>query len=558
LLLPVKDRAPLRRVTFSVDQKVVREFDIELADGKPDFWVFADVSAFKGRTLAAKALLPAGSKALGALKLSNEVPEAENLYKEKHRPLFHFTSRVGWLNDPNGLVYIPSADTGPLAALAPGEWHLFYQHNPFGREWGNMHWGHAVSPDLLHWKEEGVALYPKKYGDWAFSGSAVFDKGNTSGFGTKEKPPLVLAYTSTGRGECIAYSLDSGRTWKEYAKNPVVKHAGRDPRLVWYEKGKHWVMAVYDEWQRKQWIKFYTSPDLKTWKFASRIEGFYECPDLFELPLPNVQLRGGPPDTKWVLYAADGKYVTGEFDGKTFTPDSKEKKQLWHGNFYAAQTFSDAPLPPPFFGSGIPPVPWPQRVQIGWARGVTFPGMPFNQQMTVPVTLRLSAASGEPKLFAQPIDLGTLRAKEPAREIKWPGTVFARDGRAGVRFPLADKLDAFELWAEIDVGKAASVGFDLRGTKLLYDTKKQTLTCKGVTAPVTMTNPINEKLTKRLRLRVLVDRGSVEVFADGGLVAMSVAAIPDEKNDAVALVWSGGDVTVDQFYVYRIKSSWGK
>jgi fructan beta-fructosidase len=494
-----------------------------------------------------KALLPAGSKALDALKLSDDVPDTEKLYREKHRPLFHFTSRVGWLNDPNGLVY------------ANGEWHLFYQHNPFGREWGNMHWGHAVSPDLLHWKEEGIALYPKKYGDWAFSGSAVFDKENTSGFGTKEKPPLVLAYTSTGRGECVAYSLDRGRTWREHLGNPVVKHEGRDPKLVWYEKGKHWVMAVYDEDQKKQWIAFYTSPDLKKWTFASRIEGFFECPDLFELPLPNVQLKGGPPDTKWVLYAADGKYLTGDFDGKVFKPDSREKKQLWHGNFYAAQTFDNAPLPPPFFGSGIPPVQWPRRVQIGWARGVTFPGTAFNQQMTIPVTLHLSTASGEPKLVAHPIDLQPVREKEPARKINLPGSTFSRNGKAGEqRFPLADKLDAFELWAEIDVGTATGVGFDLRGTKLLYDPKKQTLTCKGVTAPVTMTNPINEKLTKRLRLRVLVDRGSVEVFADGGLVAMSVAAIPDEKNDAAALVWSGGDVTVDQFYVYRIKSSWGK
>jgi fructan beta-fructosidase len=385
------------------------------------------------------------------------------------------------------------------------------------------------------------------------------DRANTAGF-QAGKAPIVVAYTSTGRGECIAYSLDRGRTWKEPPGNPVVKHAGRDPKLVWYEKGKHWVMAVYDEYQKKQWIAFYTSPDLKKWTFASRIEGFFECPDLFELPLPNTLLKGGPPDTKWVLYAADGKYVTGDFDGRVFKPDSKEKKQLWHGNFYAAQTFSDAPLPPPFFGSGTPALPWPQRVQIGWARGVTFPGTAFNQQMTIPVTLHLSTASGgEPKLFAQPIDLRPVREKEPAFETKGGGSHFARNGRDGeLRFPLADKLDAFELWAEIDVGTASSVGFDLRGTKLLYDPKKQTLTCKGVTAPVTMTNPFNEKLTKRLRLRVLVDRESVEVFADGGLVAMSVAATPDEKNDKLAIVWSGGDVTLNRMYVYRMKSAWGK
>ena len=160
-----------------------------------------------------KTVLPADSKALDCPEdWPMTMPDAEKLYREKHRPLFHFTSRFGWLNDPNGLVY------------HDGEWHLFYQHNPFGVNWGNMHWGHAVSPDLVHWKELGIGLYPKRYGDWAFSGSAVVDKGNTSGWGTKEKPPLVLAYTSTGRGECIAYSTDKGRTWTEYDQNPVVKH----------------------------------------------------------------------------------------------------------------------------------------------------------------------------------------------------------------------------------------------------------------------------------------------------------------------------------------------
>src|SRR5262249_3347094 len=160
------------------DAQTVREFDIELADGtEPDFWAFADMSAFKGMALAVETVLTSGSKSLDALRLADDVPDAEKLYREKHRPLFHFTSRRGWLNDPNGLVY------------AAGEGHLFYQHNPFGTKWGNMHWGHAVSPDLFRWKELGEGLSPRKYGDWAFSGSAVVDKGNTSGWGTKEKPP---------------------------------------------------------------------------------------------------------------------------------------------------------------------------------------------------------------------------------------------------------------------------------------------------------------------------------------------------------------------------------
>ena len=155
LLLPVKNGAR-RRVKFVVDKETVREFDIELAtDGKPDFWVTADVTAFKGKKLTVEVMLPADAKLANLIVASHKWANADKLYMEKHRPLFHFTSRVGWLNDPNGLVY------------SDKEWHLFYQHNPFGREWGNMHWGHATSKDLFRWKEEGIALYPKKYDDWS-------------------------------------------------------------------------------------------------------------------------------------------------------------------------------------------------------------------------------------------------------------------------------------------------------------------------------------------------------------------------------------------------------
>jgi fructan beta-fructosidase len=539
LHLPVRTGAPMRRVQIVVrevrdggggrllvEREVAREFDIELAiDDKPDYWAFADLSAFKGQRLSVETTLPADSKALDALKLADDVPDAEKLYREKHRPLFHFTSRFGWLNDPNGLVYHDK------------EWHLFYQHNPFGVNWGNMHWGHAVSPDLVRWKELGIGLYPRQYGDWAFSGSAVLDRANTSGWGSVAKPPLVLAYTSTGRGECIAYSNDNGRTWKEYDKNPVVKHAGRDPKLVWYEKGKHWVMAVYDEWQKKQWIKFYTSPDLKTWKFASRIEGFFECPDLFQ-----TWDRRDTDKKKWVLYAADGKYLVGDFDGKEFRPDHKEKKQLWYGRFYAAQTFENAPLQA---GEKLSDH-WPQRVQIGWGQGVTFPGMPFNQQMTVPVDLTLDLRNGS-KLRASPVHaIRSLRDGGARFEVQ------PTKPRAVARpLVLAEDLDAFDAEVEIELNDAKGFTLDLRGTKLVYDAMKGTLTCKDVTAPL--------KADKgRLNLRILLDRGSVEVFGNQGEVAMSVAAIPDEKNRKLELIPNGGEITIPSAGVWKMKSAWEK
>lgn len=525
LHLPVKTGAPMRRMKFIVDKQVVREFDIELdTSAKPQFWAFAEVSAFRGKKLTISAVLPADSR-LPDFAESDDVPNAEKLYREKHRPLFHFTSRFGWLNDPNGLVY------------NDGEWHLFYQHNPFGVNWGNMHWGHAVSPDLVHWKELGIGLYPKKYGDWAFSGSAVLDKGNTSGWGTKEKPPLALAYTSTGRGECIAFSTDKGRTWTEYDQNPVVKHQGRDPKLVWYEKGKHWVMAVYDEYDKKRWIAFYTSPDLKKWTFASRIEGFFECPDLFPISTW-VEL----PKPKWVLYAADGKYFVGDFDGKEFKPDFKQKKQLWYGQFYAAQTFNNPANSTMFFNHVTYDGP-PRRVQIGWANGVTFPGMPFNQQMTVPVELKLEKEKGEYYLTAFPVnELDELL--EAVYEKERP---VQKTAKAVI---LADNLETFEIGMEIELDKSKGFDLVLRGTSLSYDSTKQTLSCNGVVAPVIPRDG-------RIYLGALVDRGSVEVFANGGRVAMSIAAVADEKNRKAELI-PKGEITIKGVGVWRIKSTWGK
>ena len=162
------------------------------------------------------------------------------MYQEKYRPQFHFSPRIGWNNDPNGLVFYK------------GEWHLYFQHNPYGWNWGNMHWGHAVSTDLVHWTQLPIAIYPFKYGDWVFSGGAVVDEDNTAGFKSGAEEVIVASYTSTGRGEAIAYSNDRGRTFTDYAGNPVVKHQGRDPKIIWYGPGKHWVMAVYDEEGRRR------------------------------------------------------------------------------------------------------------------------------------------------------------------------------------------------------------------------------------------------------------------------------------------------------------------
>jgi fructan beta-fructosidase len=512
LNLPVKTGAAKRRVRFAVGDKMVREFDIELADGRPDFTVFSDVSPFQGKKLVVETQLPEGSKAMEAMTQSNEISGAADLYREKYRPQFHFTSRRGWLNDPNGLVF------------AEGQWHLFYQHNPYGWDWGNMHWGHAVSKDLFHWRELPIALTPTQYGDWCFSGSAVVDANNTSGWRQGKGPLLVCAFTSTGRGECIAFSNDSGRTWTEYEGNPVIKHKGRDPKLIWHAPTKKWVMAVYDERDgRARDVAFYTSPDLKKWIFASRIEGFYECPDLFPLPVD-----GDTNKVKWVLSAADGKYLLGQFDGTKFTPESG-KHQVWYGNFYAAQTFDNA-------RDG-------RRVQIGWGNGITFPGMPFNQQMTVPVELTLRTTSEGVRLCAVPVkEIASLHA----RKHSWKEMTL----KPGVN-PLAGvQSELFDLRATFRPAGAERVTVTLRGVPVVYDTKKHELSCQGKVAP------LKPGKDGSVSLQILVDRGSVEVFGNAGRVALSVGVLVPVENRSLALSVQGGGATVTALVVQELKSAW--
>jgi fructan beta-fructosidase len=511
LRLPVKTGAPPRRLAFQVAGKTVREFEIELADGVPDFWVFSDVGPFQGKQLRLRlAALPGDSKGLAAITQDDQPQGAAGCYHEKHRPQFHFTSRRGWLNDPNGLVYFQ------------GEYHLFYQHNPYGWDWGNMHWGHAVSKDLVHWRELPIALYPRQFGDWCFSGSAVVDEHNTSGLGKGTGPLLVAAYTSTGRGECLAFSQDRGRTWTDYPSNPVVRHAGRDPRLVWHAPTRQWVMAVYDEFQNKRWIAFYTSPNLKQWRLQSRIEGFFECPDLFALPV-----NGRPKQSLWVLYAADGKYVLGDFDGRRFRVKSG-KHQLWSGNFYAAQTFSNTP-------DG-------RRIQIGWGNGIVFPGMPFNQQMTFPCRLTLRTTPTGVRLFAEPVrELARLRGKKHA----WSDRVL----KPGDNLLAGITGDLFEVRAEFKPAGASAFGLTLRGIPVVYDVKKQQLSCRNQAVPV---QPVGGKI----RLHLLVDRGSIECFANDGRRAMSVGVIPADANRTLEVFSRGGRPAVSYLEVYELKSAW--
>jgi fructan beta-fructosidase len=524
LNFPVKSEAPKRRTKLIIDGKTAREFEIELADDEPDFWVFLDVSMFKGRNATIEVdELDKKSKALALICQDDTIKGSENLYQEKYRPQFHFSSRRGWNNDPNGLVYYK------------GEYHLFYQHNPYGWKWGNMHWGHAVSRDLVHWEELPIALYPHKFGDWCFSGSAVVDMNNTAGFKTGDEDVLVAAYTSTGRGESIAYSNDCGRTFTDYEGNPVVKHRGRDPKVIWYEPGNHWVMAVYDELDDSRGIAFYTSTDLKQWERESRIDGYYECPEIFELPVD-----GDKNNKKWVVYAADGGYAIGAFDGKVFTTESGKHRFNYGNCFYASQTFNNippqglCPLNPKRTEDG-------RRIQIAWGQ-IGRPDMPFNQMMNFPVELTLRDTEEGIRMFAEPVnEIEKLRDKKHAWENK---TL-----KEGENLLEGISGELFDIHAEFVLENASEFGFVIRGIPVTYNAREQQLTCKESQAPL---KPQNGKI----RLRILVDRTSIEIFGNDGGIYMPIGVIPPDENRSLEVFSKGGSVKVNSLNVYELHSAW--
>ncbi len=506
LNLPIKNGAKKVRMELSVDGRTVRSSNVELAPGEPDYWATMDVRPFKGRKAVLR-VKGAGAPGLDAVETRDALKGAGDLYREPLRPQFHFTQKRGWCNDPNGMVHYD------------GEWHLYYQHNPYGWKWDNMHWGHAVSKDLVHWEELPIALYPwTQAREHCFSGSAAVDWNNTAGFQAGKEKAIVAAFTDTGCGECIAFSNDRGRTFTYYEGNPVVKHKGRDPKVFWYAPGKHWVMALYDEAEGKKWVAFYSSPDLKAWTSRSRIEGFFECPEIFGLPVD-----GDAKNTRWVVFAADAKYVVGRFDGGTFTPEHDGKHQLHWGKFYASQAYNDAP-------EG-------RRIQVGWGQ-IDMEGMPFNQMMTFPCELTLRTTEDGIRMCARPVkEIEKLHAKRHARA----GEAL----KPGAPLDVAVSSALLDIRAEFEPGPARAVGLAVGGRRVTYDTGRQAL--EGM--PL---KPAGGKI----RMQVLVDRSSIEVFGNEGRVCLTAPFRASGKVEAVQAWSEGGEAKLASVEVFELRSIW--
>lgn len=509
--IPISHTMDRKRLMFTAQGEDTLSVVVRIAEGTPDYWVFKDVSRYKGKRLELN--YEGSKKALENIVISDSIMGSSMMYKEENRPQFHFTTRRGWINDPNGLVF------------HNGLYHLYYQHNPFEREWENMTWGHATSPDLLHWTEHDDVLFPDRLGTM-YSGSAVFDKQNTSGFGTKNNPPLVYAYTadrSDREVQCIAYSLDGGMTLRKYEGNPVIDshdkwqtHDTRDPRLLWYEPGKHWVMVLNE----RDGHSIYTSSNLRDWTYQSHITGFWECPDLFELPVD-----GNPDNTRWVMYGASNTYMIGTFDGKTFVPQGG-KYRFCTGSIYAAQTISHTP-------DG-------RRIQIGWGR-VAHPGMPFNGMMLLPTELTLKTTNEGIRMISKPV-------KEVNSLLQ---NVLSSEGvlNAGAANRLMESLgynDAMHLSFTLHLNHRTSAGISLAGRNILdYDSNFNTINGQYYSPQ----DPTSMDLTAD----IYIDRTSIEVFIDDGLYSYSMEW-HERKSDGFRF-W-GTNLTVSGLKVDRVKSIW--
>lgn len=515
LNIPIRDGAPRRVVSLIVDGRVVVKNEIELADGTPDWWAPMDVGAWRGKDITLEVdALPDDSLALTSIEPGQTPRGPDGLYRETLRGQFHFSPRRGWTNDPNGLVFYR------------GEYHLFFQHNPYGWGWGNMHWGHAVSSDLVHWTELGEALAPDELGTM-YSGSAVVDHRNTSGLGKPGEPALVLIYTAAGTPftQCIASSTD-GRVFTKSMANPAVRELGpenRDPKVFWHEPTGKWVMTLYVPSEGKHWIYFLGSANLREWTVLSRTEGLYECPDFFSLPLD-----GDAGRVQWVLTAASSEYMVGEFDGVTFLPQTPKLPGHRGRGFYAAQTFSDLPA-----ADG-------RRIQIGWFQTETR-GMPFNQSMSIPLELGLVSTGEGPRLTWTPArELQSLRARSHAVE-----PTLLREGSPD---PLAGiSAELVELRAEIE-SDDAEVVFTVRGATILYDAKSREVVVNGHRAPVPTRGG-------RVRLTVYCDRTGLEVFVGDGLTFVPMPLIAKAENRALGVTCRRGEARVSAT-VHELTSAW--
>jgi fructan beta-fructosidase len=475
---------------------------------------------------------------------------------------YHFTPPRNWTNDPNGLVYYK------------GEYHLFYQYNPFGTKWGHMSWGHAVSPDLVHWRDLPVAL-PEENGIMIFSGSAVVDQHNSSGLCHRRDAAdlscLVAIYpanTTNLKTKTIAYSNDRGRTWTKYEGNPVIDLGlknFRDPKVIWYAPQKKWVMttALSD----RQKLRLFESRDLIHWKAlsdfgpAGATRGAWECPDLFELPVT------GTSEKRWVLIVnvnpggvAGGsgtQYFIGRFDGTRFTNENAASEQLWmdYGkDYYAAVSYFGAPNS--------------RRIMIGWFSNWQYandtPETDWRGAMSLPREITLVKTSSGIHVRQQPVrELQNLRLPaavqsgpvdmNSANKLLQKGITGAKAIEMEIAFEPVS-AHRFGLAVFKDDRQQTLVGVDRDRSTVFVDRRNSGLVDFNKDFPCRSDGPVH--LGKTVTLHIFLDKSSVDVFANDGETTLSDRVYPGTAGAGSSIFSEGGDVRIQSLKVWRLESAW--
>jgi len=482
--------------------------------------------------------------------------ESNEYYSEQHRLQYHFSPEANWMNDPNGMVYYE------------GEYHLFYQYYPDSTVWGPMHWGHAVSKDMVSWEHLPVALYPDELG-YIFSGSVVVDKNNTSGLGSTENPPMIAIFSyhepeKEKAGDIdyqyqgIAYSTDKGRNWTKYDQNPVLPNPGikdfRDPKVFWYEEGQKWLMslAVLDH------ITFYSSTDLKSWTQESDFGfelgghgGVWECPDLVQM------------GDKWVLLVSINpggpnggsatQYFVGDFDGKTFTPQDEETRWIDMGrDNYAGVTWSNVPEEDGrvlFLG-------W----MSNWNYGQEVPTEKWRSAMTVARTFELKDLAGKKILASYPVkELEKLRGESSQISVSGADIVLMKDGfeLADMELSLASEelLGSFEMQFYNTQGDTLRFGYTTDSSRFYINRDEAGNNDFSDTFNGDQFAPF-DLATKTISVRVLMDVGSVEIFVNEGELVMTSLFFPKEPFTNSRLVTKNPQPIKAEGNIYKLKSIW--
>lgn len=545
LLLPVEEASQESKLYMIIDNDVVKTLNVRLAVNKVDYFVPVDLSAYTDKNISFNfQLTPSTAICWNEMKLSDTF---DTTNREKFRPVYHFTPAYGWMNDPNGMVY------------KDGEYHLFYQYNPYGSMWGNMHWGHAISKDLVSWEHQPVAISPDALGT-IFSGSCVVDTDNTAGFGAGA---IIAFYTSASdrQVQSMAYSLDNGRTFQKYDRNPILTSTDRDfrdPKVFWHADTKKWIMilAVGQEMQ------IYSSPNLKEWAYESSFgeghgvhAGVWECPDLFELPVRGTELK------KWVLLCninpggpfggSATQYFVGTFDGKTFTNESPNlTKWMDYGkDHYATVTWSNAPKD--------------RKIAIAWMSNWDYannvPTMQYRSANSVPRDLELFTRNGQTYLSSLPSpEMLKLRGKAQKK-----GS-FKVDRSHEINQLLANNNGTYELEIKFknnnaDVmslqlfnskGEEVELYYNLLDNRFTMDRRNSGQTSFSKTFASATIAPISAQ--KEYTLRLLIDRSSIEAFDGNGEFVMTNLVFPEEPYNRISFNAKGGSFTVTSFTVYDL------